>query len=197
MTGRGAPSAPAAVAYPYLLLPSLWSSQNRARRREKGDFTRAVLFGGVALLVAGALFAGSFWLTLQLVDYAELGDYLLRLGLSWLFLTFLSFLAFSGVVASLSTFFLSDDLRLLLAAPVSSRRLFHARFARTVAQSSWMVVVFIVPVLGGVALARCAPAGFVACYSANRNRRSREAAEIRRCCVPTAHTGRRSDPRIH
>lgn len=147
-------------AYPYLLLPSFWSSQNRARRREKGDLTRAVLFGGVALVVAAALFAGSFWLTLQLVDYAELGDYLLRLGLSWLFLTFLSFLAFSAVVTSLSTFFLSDDLRLLLAAPVSSRRLFHARFARTLAQSSWMVVVFIVPVLSGVGLARCAPPSF-------------------------------------
>ena len=54
----------------------------------------------------------------QLEFYAELGDYLIRLGLSWLFLTFLSFLAFSSIVTSLSTFFLSDDLRLLLAAPV-------------------------------------------------------------------------------
>jgi ABC-2 type transport system permease protein len=161
MTGRGDPlGPPSAVPYPYLLLPSLWSSQNRARRREKGDLTRAFLFGCVALLVAGAIFAGSFWLTLQLVDYAELGDYLLRLGLSWLFLTFLSFLAFSSVVTSLSTFFLSDDLRLLLAAPVTSRRLFHARFARTLAQSSWMVVVFIAPVLTGVGLARCAPPSF-------------------------------------
>jgi hypothetical protein len=43
--------------------------------------------------------------------------------LSWLFLTFLSFLAFSGIVAALSTFFLSDDLRLILATPVASRRL--------------------------------------------------------------------------
>ena len=79
-------------------------------------------------MVCAALFRGSFWLTSQLASYDELGDYLLRLGLSWLFLTFLSFLAFSGVVTALSTFFLSDDLRLLLAAPVAGRRLFHARF---------------------------------------------------------------------
>jgi ABC-2 type transport system permease protein len=98
--------------------------------------------------------------TLQLVDYAELGDYLIRLGLSWLFLTFLSFLAFSGVVTALSTFFLSDDLRLLLAAPVAARRLFYARFARTLGAASWMVLVFLVPVLAGVGLARCAPASF-------------------------------------
>ena len=108
-------------AFPYLLLPHLGSSRNRARRRERGDLSRAVLFGGVAVAVCFALYRGSLWLTGQLADYAELGDFLLRMGLSWLFLTFLSFLAFSGVVTALSTFFLADDLRLLVAAPVSSR----------------------------------------------------------------------------
>lgn len=149
-----------ATPFPYLLLPSFWSSRNRARHREQGDFARGVLFGGIGLLVAGTIFYGAWWLTVQLADYAELGDYLLRLGLSWLFLTFLSFLAFSSLVSSLSTFFLSDDLRLLLAAPVSSRRLFHARFLRTMGQASWMVVVFMAPVLAGVGAARSAPVSF-------------------------------------
>ena len=147
-------------AFPYLLLPHLWSSRNRARRRERGDFARGLLFGGVGLVVFGALFYGSFWLAGHLQDYAELGDYLLRIGLSWLFLTFLSFLAFSGVVTALSTFFLADDLRLLVAAPVATRRLFHARFFRTVVQASWMVVIFLVPVLIGVGWARCAGLAF-------------------------------------
>ncbi|MBA3949911.1 MAG: hypothetical protein H0X44_08205, partial [Acidobacteria bacterium] len=131
-----------------------------ARRRQRGDLTRSLLFGGIGLGVAGVLFAGSFWLTWQLTSYAELGDYLLRLGLSWLFLTFLSFLAFSGVVTSLSTFFLSEDMRLLLVAPVASRRLFHARMVRTVLQASWMVVIFIVPVLAGIGAAKCAGPGY-------------------------------------
>ena len=148
------------VPFTYLLLPSLWSSRNRALRREPGDLVRAALFGTVGLLVCATLFAGSFWLTLQLDAYEELGDFLLRLGLSWVFLTFLSFLAFSGVVTALSTFFLSEDLRLLLAAPVAGRRLFHARFFRTVGQASWMVVIFLMPVLVGVGVARCAPIGF-------------------------------------
>src|SRR5437667_9761870 len=112
------------VAFPYLLLPRLWSTRNRAKRRDRGDLARATLFGAVGAAVFAALFAGAFWLTWQLGDYAELGDYLLRLGLSWLFLTFLSFLAFSGIVTALSTFFLSDDLRLLLAAAVPVPRLF-------------------------------------------------------------------------
>jgi ABC-2 type transport system permease protein len=138
----------------------VWATRNRARRRERGELLRAGLFGGIGLVVCAALFGGSFWLTWQLDGYGELGGYLLRLGLSWVFLTFLSFLAFSGVVTSLSSFFLSEDLRLLLAAPVAARRLFYARFARTVGQASWMVVVFLIPVLMGVGLARCAAAGF-------------------------------------
>src|SRR5258705_72308 len=147
-------------AFTCLLLPHLWASRNRAQRREPGDLTRAFLFGGVGIGVFCALFYGAAWLTWQLQDYEELGDYLLRLGLSWIFMTFLAFLTFSGIVTALSTFFLSDDLRLLLTAPIAARRLFYARFARTVVQSSWMVVVFIAPILLGVGLAQCAPASF-------------------------------------
>jgi len=160
MSGGSTGSTGSSIAYPYLLLPSIWASRNRARRREPGDGTRALFFGVIGAAVVGAILYGSFWVTTQLADYADFGDYLLRLGLSWLFLTFLSFLAFSGVVTALSTFFLSEDLRLLLAAPVAARRLFHARFVRTVAQSSWMVIVFVVPLLVGAGLGHCAPASY-------------------------------------
>lgn len=148
------------VPFTYLLLPSIWSSRNRAHQRERGDLLRALVFGAIAIVVCLALYLGAFWITYQLADYAEFGDYLLRLGLSWLFLTFLSFLAFSGIVTALSTFFLSDDLRLLMAAPVAPRRLFYSRFLRTIGQASWMVVIFLAPVLGGVGLARCAAPSF-------------------------------------
>ncbi len=147
-------------AFPWLLLPGLWSARNRARRRQRGDSLRAGLFGSVGLGVFAALLGISFWLTWQLAGYQELGDYIVRLGLSWLFLTFLSFVAFSSIVAALTTFFLSEDLRLLLAAPVPPERLFYARYARTAGQASWMVVVFVLPVLLGVGLARCAGPGF-------------------------------------
>jgi ABC-2 type transport system permease protein len=149
-------------AFPYLLLPSLWASRNRARRRQHGDLLRGLMLLGVGLIVCAALFQGAFWLTSQLESYEDLGDYLLRLGLGWLFLTFLSFLTFSGVVTALSSFFLSEDLRVLLTAPLPVRRLFHARFARTVAQASWMVVIFLAPVLMGVGRARCAGPAFYA-----------------------------------
>jgi ABC-2 type transport system permease protein len=144
-----------AYAFPYLFLPTLWSARNRVLCRERGDALRAALFGGIAAFVSLSLFGIVFYLAWQLLDYEELGEYLVRLGLSWLFLTFLSFLAFSAVVTALATFFLSEDLRLLLAAPVPGDRLFYSRFARTVVQSAWMVVAFVLPVLLGIGLARC------------------------------------------
>jgi ABC-2 type transport system permease protein len=146
----------AAVAFPYLLLPGWFALRNRVQRREKGDTLRSLLFGGIALAVGLAIFGIAYFVTWHLLDYAELGDYLIRLGLSWLFLTFLSFLGFSGIVTALSTFFLSEDLRLLMAAPVAARRFFYARFLRTSLQAGWMVVVFVAPVLLGLGLARCA-----------------------------------------
>jgi ABC-2 type transport system permease protein len=146
--------------FTYLLLPAYWASRNRVRQTGRADFARAWLFGGVGVLVFAALFWGAFWITTQLDSYEELGEFLLRIGLSWLFLTFLSFLTFSGIVTALSTFFLSEDLRLLVATPIAVRRLFYARFAKTVLQSSWMIVVFLLPVLLGVGIARCAPCMF-------------------------------------
>ena len=146
--------------FTYLLMPGYWSTRNRVKRAVGGDIARGSLFGGVGLAVFAALFWGAFWITRQLGVYEELGDFLLRIGLSWLFLTFLSFLTFSGIVTALSTFFLSEDLRLLLATPVSVRRLFYARFAKTIVQSSWMVAIFLLPVLLGIGIARCAPCMF-------------------------------------
>jgi ABC-2 type transport system permease protein len=143
--------------FPFLLLPTYLGAANRAKRREQGDTVRTIVFGGIAIAVAFTLFAVSFWLTWQLTDYDELGEYLLRLGISWLYLTFLSFLAFSALVTSLSTFFLSDDLKLLLATPIPKTKLFYSRYARTLLQSSWMVLAFLTPVLLGIGLARCAP----------------------------------------
>ena len=69
--------------FPYLLLPLFWSARNRARRRERGDgAARRALRRHRRWSSAAALFAIVFWLTWQLLDYEELGDYLVRLGLS-------------------------------------------------------------------------------------------------------------------
>ncbi|MEL6347333.1 MAG: hypothetical protein AAFV53_29725, partial [Myxococcota bacterium] len=62
-------------------------------------------------------------------------------------------LCFSNIVASLSTFYLSDDLELLLAMPIGRVQLFVSRLLETVGQSSWMALVFGLPVLISYGLA--------------------------------------------
>ena len=74
--------------FPFLLLPYAWAARNRMRRRERGDCaSRHRVRRRSACSSSGALFYGAYWLTSQLSAYEEFGDYLLRLGLSWLFLT--------------------------------------------------------------------------------------------------------------
>jgi hypothetical protein len=60
--------------------------------RERGDTKlRAAFFGAIALVVYAVLIAGSVWLTTQLAS-TKSWRLSLRIGLSWLFLTCLSFL---------------------------------------------------------------------------------------------------------
>jgi hypothetical protein len=41
-TGKSTAAAQTSLrAFPFLLLPALWASRNRARRRERGDFLRS------------------------------------------------------------------------------------------------------------------------------------------------------------
>ena len=83
---------------------------------------------------------------------AESGWYTPALALAAVFL----------VRYSIEEGYLSPEVRVVLAAPIPVRRVFHARFLRTLGQSSWMVVIFLAPVLMGIGRARCAGPGFYA-----------------------------------
>lgn len=61
-------------------------------------------------------------------------------------MTFFAVLIFSNIITALTTFFLSDDLELVGALPVSGDALFLARFTEMIIESSWMAVVFGTPV---------------------------------------------------
>jgi len=79
------------------------------------------------------------------VSVPEFGPVLTYKLLGMVFVTFFSILLFSNIVTSLSTFFLSRELDRLVAAPIALRHLFYVRFAETVIDSSWMMLVFALP----------------------------------------------------
>lgn len=129
-----------------LLSPRWWALKNR------------FLFGGPRTLVkTGSLLALAlaFWVGMYLLFYQVLsyfqsvdafGDILAYKLLSMVFLTFFGLLIFSNVIITLSTFFLSQDLITIHATPVSLGELFAARFVETLLESSWMVLLFGIPI---------------------------------------------------
>lgn len=104
----------------------------------------------IALVLLTALFwAGSFVFFERTLAYFQtitaLGPILTQRLLALMFVSFFAVLLLSNVVTALTTFYGAADVGLLLAAPISARRLHQARFIETLASSSWMVLLFGLP----------------------------------------------------
>jgi ABC-2 type transport system permease protein len=66
--------------------------------------------------------------------------------LSMILVTFAFVAVISNLITTFSTFFLSEDLELVMSAPVSGPSLYTSRFLETLLDASWMVLVFGFPV---------------------------------------------------
>ena len=125
-----------------MLAPRFYATRNGIRRR-------GLARPGVLSLLTLAFWRGCFFLFVRVLDYFQtIGDFgpLLTQRLLLLLLSsFFLILLISNTVAGLTTFYLSEEVSLLLAAPLDFRRLHHARFAETLIQSSWMVLLFGLP----------------------------------------------------
>lgn len=144
----------ALVGFFYLLEPRWLSLRNRLGPRRRGSRLRLLLVLGLVLL----FWAGTFLLFYRVIVYFHgveaIGPLLTRKLLSLIFLTFFSMLLLSNIITCLSTFFLSQDLNLLMAAPQSLSRIYYARLTETLFDSSWMLILFGVPVFLAFGLAQ-------------------------------------------
>ena len=130
-----------------LLRPRLLSfrnggvSRNRRRRR-----ARYLLFGFMGLLFWG----GSFILFYRVLNYfqalEDFGDILAYKLLSMCLITFFSLLIFSAILTSLSKLYLSKDLPLVHSFPVSRQSIFLSRWMEAAVDSSWMVLIYSLPI---------------------------------------------------
>jgi ABC-2 type transport system permease protein len=93
-----------------------------------------------------ALFTATLWFFNEVQSVEIFGDVLLeQLMLMVLFVVFV-LLLFSNLVASFSSYFLADDLRFLMHQPLPPYSLYTARFLELMVQSSWMALLFSLPV---------------------------------------------------
>jgi ABC-2 type transport system permease protein len=132
-------SKTASVAH--LLSPRVYAVRNAFRR---GRWQPIALTA-----VTIAFWIGSFIFFTRVLAYFQtitaLGPLLTQRLLVVLFVSFFSVLVISNVVTALTTFYLAADVRLLLAAPITRRRVHQARFVETLLSSSWMVLLFGLP----------------------------------------------------
>ncbi len=128
-----------------LLAPRLLATRSRYHRLGHRGRVR---LGGFLLLALGfgsAIFVFFYRALSYFLSVPDFGPVLTYKLLGMVFITFFSILLFSNIVTSLSTFFLSRELDRLVAAPIALRHLFYARFAETMFDSSWMMLVFALP----------------------------------------------------
>ncbi|MFO8175758.1 MAG: hypothetical protein R6T96_15855, partial [Longimicrobiales bacterium] len=138
----GGPWSEAGLAW--LIRAKVRARFNRARMDEARLF-KALGLGLVGLFFWGFIFAIIWRMLLYFRNTQGIGDLLAGKLLGLALLTFLGILFLSNVITSLSTFFLSRDMELLMAAPVDGVRMYGARLLETIANSSWMVALLMVP----------------------------------------------------
>lgn len=106
----------------------------------------------VGLTFWALLFALSFRVLRYFQSVEVIGDLLAHHLLGMILMVFFSLLIFSHVVTALSSLYLSSDLELCHASPVPLETVFLSRAIYTVMDSSWMVIVFGLPVMMAYAL---------------------------------------------
>ncbi len=143
----------------FLVGPKLRIKINRSRSAQ-GRTLKMALIGFVGLFFWTFVFAVIYRMLLYFRNTQGIGDLLAGKLLGLAFLTFFMILLLSNVITALSTFFLSDDLELLVAAPVRPGHLYGARLAETILDSSWMVALMAVPILAAYGVVYGAGVGY-------------------------------------
>jgi ABC-2 type transport system permease protein len=142
-----------------LLGPKIRSRINRARTDET-RVGKAVVLGLVGFFFWAFVFAVIVRMLLYFRGTQGIGDLLAGKLLGLALLTFFMILLLSNVITALSTFFLADDLELLMASPADPGDLYGARLLETMGDSSWMVALLAVPLLAAYGVVYGAGPGF-------------------------------------
>ena len=130
-----------------LFAPRWQALVNAWTRADRGRKLTYLFFGGMTLGFWAGVFAVCLYFMRMFNGVEMFGPLLLRKALSMLLLSFSGLLLFSNVITALSSYYLSEDMQLVQSLPISPRRVFYFRFFDTMLNSSWMIIIFGLPVL--------------------------------------------------
>ena len=130
-----------------LLKPRFWSFKNgRSSKSGENQRIKAFLFGAVGLAFWVGIFAVFYRVLIYFQGVEGFGDILARKLMSMVLLTLFALLIFSSIITSLTKLYVSRDLVLVHSMPVAKEKVFLARWIESTIDSSWMVIVYSLPV---------------------------------------------------
>jgi ABC-2 type transport system permease protein len=138
---------------PLLVRPKILSFCNRMKRREvdRTERYRDWVILGFALFLMGVIFYATKWSLSQFSSTPQLSVLPASIPLSVVLLLLFCMVSLTNLVGALSALYLSEDLDLVLAAPIGKFRLFWGKFWFVTLTSAWMPFVFLLPFLLGFA----------------------------------------------
>jgi len=144
-----------------LVRPRVLSFKNSGKSTEKERRTvRMWLFGAMGT----AFWAGMFLVSENVLSYfksqEEIGNILAWKLLSMVMIIYFSLLVFSSILTCLSKLYISKDLLLVFSLPVSAYKIFIARWIEACIDSSWMIIIYTLPVLISYGISYSAGAGY-------------------------------------
>ncbi len=129
-----------------LLVPSLLSLKRTLSMGGKKNRMKII---GISLLAVG-FFTGEYLFIARMLIYFSkteiIGQLLIEKMLSMANFIFFAMLVFSNIITSISTYYTADDLVLIMSTPITFEEFFYGRFIHTVIKSSWMVLLFGLPI---------------------------------------------------
>ena len=130
-----------------LISPRLISCKNSLTRSRSNRKIKILTLTGAGCLFWLVLFFLTYKVLMYFSSQEMIGDILARHLLGMVFLIFFSILIFSHVITALSNLYLSHDLEICYSSPATLTEIFLSRSFYTVFDSSWMVVVFGLPLM--------------------------------------------------
>jgi ABC-2 type transport system permease protein len=144
---------------PLLLKPTIIGMRNRWRSSEltPQNNLRDRIVIAFGILVMLGIFFGTHWTILQAQTTPTLGTIPPSLPFSLVGLMLLFTVTISAVASAMGGFYLSEDLDLILAAPIRPLQFYTGRLAQVFIATTWMPLIFLLPFLAGFGVAYHAP----------------------------------------
>ena len=130
-----------------LLSPRVLGIKNSFKTTSSGSWKKLYILSSIGFVFWIMMFVLSVRVLFYFQSVEVIGDLLAHHLLAMIFLTFFSLLIFSHIITALSNLYLSSDLGLIHSSPCSPEEIFFSRAVHTMIDSSWMVMVFGMPVL--------------------------------------------------